>query len=162
MVKREQVYSPSSASVTSLMLIVSSCDVARTSSIRLSLSAAGTNNQESIINYDTFISICHTLKSGGFSVTFPLFLKVLMHGYWPKDETWKILLPKNYTFNQKKIINNNKKEHIILWLCSHIVLRMKINSIATGKKIYISWWLSVRGQMEYGSVKIQIQHHFSE
>lgn len=109
MVKREQVYSPSSASVTSLMLIVSSCDVARTSSIRLSLSAAGTNNQESIINYDTFISICHTLKSGGFSVTFPLFLKVLMHGYWPKDETWKILLPKNYTFNQKKLLTTTKK-----------------------------------------------------
>lgn len=48
MVKREQVYRPSSPSVTSLMLMVNSDDVARTSSIRLSLKAAyiDTNREE--------------------------------------------------------------------------------------------------------------------
>lgn len=114
MVKREQVYSPSSPSVTSLMLIVNSCAVARTSSIRLSLSAAGTNNQESKFNYDTFISICHTLKSGRFS--------------WHSFYSWKF-----------KCMNTEQKgkKIVILWLCSHIVLSMKINCIATGKKYFM-------------------------
>lgn len=49
MVKREQVYMPSSDSVTSLMLMVNSDDVARTSSILLSLRAGNTDNQRQIV-----------------------------------------------------------------------------------------------------------------
>ncbi len=118
MVKSEQVYIPSSASVTSLMLIVNSCDVARTSSIRLSLSATGTNNQQNTINYDTFISMCHT-QERRILCDFPKPPQVLNHEYWPTNNMWKHWNINKLQFNLK--ISVHDYVQILCWVWRSIL-----------------------------------------
>ncbi len=125
MVKSEQVYIPSSASVTSLMLIVNSCDVALPSSIRLSLSAARTNNQQSTINYDKFIISMRHTQEWWISETSPNH-PVLNHEYWPANNMWKHRninkLQFNLKINLKKVtISVYDYVQILCWVWKSIL-----------------------------------------